>query len=766
MKPDDIRAFAALFHNPEDPFTLTLMTRDQNKHIDSVKAFAGTLEEHAELIATLAPDGPELYMSVASTPSKSLKLDQIGSSWAVVVDRDAALPDLCHPGRALQPTWMVETSAGRSHMAFILDCKIEPHKLSRLAKALACRLEGDMSFARANQLIRVPGYINQKYGKRVLLRTELSSGRPFKFDYLWDACDGELYEARVKNAIPRVNHIQRTALQDDPQIALQHAREAVSVLRSHGHANHYDTWWKVLSNLGPLGADGLTIAQEFSKGWDKYDASAVDRKWLALQRTNTGQLSAIFAQAQALGWKNPGWEHTDAGQPARQITDRDFGARVASMLGDDLVALEWTNTKKSGVEFLHFRNGTYQPLKPHERRAKIAVTAEKLIASVARDGEVSSSWSAHAKKLGNNKSLDEVCDHVGEALVGPCTARLVSGYPYLPVANGVLNLLNHELVPAKYWPISRVSAPVLFDPSAKAERFSLFLLEIFSGDQAMVSYVMRILGYALLGKPVEHMMFIFLGPTSRNGKTTLITAVKDVLGEDLVCEMKTEVVMQKSHVSDGANPALAVIKGARIVQIAEPNRNHKLDTSLLKQLTGQPSIFVRGLYSDGGSIPIQCAFIMDANFMPFAEAQDPGMWNRIQVVPFNRHFRSDERDRNLREDLKAEASGILNMLLSGLADYQRNGLMPPLKSVETTLQLQKEADSFKVFIAECFELDNIKHTKLKDIWAAYQTWANNNPKYRYMSKNEFIDRLDGDDRLYRTSVGNLPAFTGLTFTAT
>lgn len=217
--------------------------------------------------------------------------------------------------------------------------------------------------------------------------------------------------------------------------------------------------------------------------------------------------------------------------------------------------------------------------------------------------------------------------------------------------------------------------------------------------------------------------------------------------------------MQKSHVNDGASPALFKIKGTRAVVVAEPNRNHKLDTSLLKQITGEKAIYLRGLYSGGGEVRIECVIFMTANFMPFAEAQDAGMWRRIRVIPFERQFSPEEINPHMTEELLAEASGILNLLLAGLADYQAQGLNPPEKALNATSALKQDADSFSVFIGECCALNHGQSTELKALWAAYQVWSKANPKFPTMSKREFTQRLQ--DRFERKMRGHLPIFVGV-----
>jgi P4 family phage/plasmid primase-like protien len=753
----NVQRVVETMHYPHLPFTVAQMTR-QNGHVTSCQHYHCPLDEHVERMERYGLEAFEAYVAVCGSTTEHMRLSDMTESWAVAADFDHGLAELCQPGQPLAPTVVIETSPGRFRCVWQFDTPVLSERLGRLAKAIASRLNADMSYARSNQLVRLPRFINQKRGCRVLLRDDLSTGTIYKADFLWTACDGDLYEASVMQASPKMNHTHRSPMRDKPETTLKHARAAALHLASQGHANHYDTWWSVLANLTPLGAEGLAIADDFSRASASYDRVGVETKWTQLLKSSTGALSTLFAVAHKEGWTNPGWADAEGtAEPARAVTDREFGARIAEKMSSTVVALEPETASRAGALFLQWDDRTYRLLAPREKRAAVAQAAQQVITEARQSGSSEAGWTNHEKKLGNNKNLEEVCEHVAEALVGMCEARIVGEYPYLPVANGVLNLLTRQLVPEKYQPIAQTAATVSYDPNAKAEVFLRFLNEVLLHDQEMVAYMLRVLGYALLGNPLEQVMFILLGP-SGNGKSTLMAVILAMLGS-LGGRLKTETLMQKSHVNDGASPALFKIKGTRAVVVAEPNRNHKLDTSLLKQITGEKAIYLRGLYSGGGEVRIECVIFMTANFMPFAEAQDAGMWRRIRVIPFERQFSPEEINPHMTEELLAEAPGILNLLLAGLADYQAQGLNPPEKALNATSALKQDADSFSVFVGECCVLSHGKPTELKALWAAYQVWSKGNPKFPTMSKREFTQRLQ--DRFERKMRGHLPIFVGV-----
>ena len=67
-------------------------------------------------------------------------------------------------------------------------------------------------------------------------------------------------------------------------------------------------------------------------------------------------------------------------------------------------------------------------------------------------------------------------------------------------------------------------------PGGKCPKWLKFLGEIMSGDQEMVDFLQRTLGYSITGHVGEHDIFFCWG-TGRNGKSTLLNTVARVTGD-------------------------------------------------------------------------------------------------------------------------------------------------------------------------------------------------------------------------------------------
>lgn len=751
------RRVVAEVHGLEYAFCLVRHDRDQRGHVVNATPFHGSFADHLRPMSLALEQDAEMFMLVGQTIGSGLKVVDITQSWAVALDFDAGLHDLCWNGAPLEPTLAIQTTApDRFHCVYVLDAPISPEEMVRLARALAARLGADMSMARVNQPIRLPGFKNGKHGQIVTLREDIGRKEPYTFEQLWLLCDGALYEAKVHAALPHLRATTRAPRPPDSlEVQLNHASSAAQHLASHGWADAYETWMPVIANLADLGQAGFSVAEEFSKRSKNFDSEGLVKKWEHFTKVRTGTLNTLFHMAARAGWTNPGFSDSTApSDQQRELDDREFGERLAGSMCSTHAAIETLPDfrNKASALFLEWTGSAYRVLDDREKRKALHTAGRVFL-----DGLGTGITKTVAKKLGSNTGLEDIAQHVAEFLVPLTKGRVVGAYPYLAVANGVLNLRNRQLVPADYQAVPLMSCSVTFAPAATAPRFEQFLNEVFKGKSEIRDYMLRILGFMLLGKPVlEQKLFILLG-TGSNGKSTFMNAILAMLGK-LAVRVPTETLMEKSHVSDGATPALAKLAGKRLLLASEPEKNHRLAVSLIKNLTGETSLPVRSLYSGGVDMPVECVLVMSANKMPFAP-DEPAVWRRIRVVPFDNVFPDGGNDKELLDALLAESSGILNKLLEGLADYEAQGLAAPSWATQATEDRRVAADPLTMFLNDQCSVDNTKRSGLKELWAAYQAWAPKHKQLPALLKKEFDERMSL--KFERRVLRNLPTFLGV-----
>ena len=101
----------------------------------------------------------------------------------------------------------------------------------------------------------------------------------------------------------------------------------------------------------------------------------------------------------------------------------------------------------------------------------------------------------------------------------------------LNVVNGTLDLRTGELRPQRRLDLLTKMAPVIYDPGALCPTWEAFLWRIMGGNQDLIDFLQRAIGYSLTGDTTEQCLFVLHG-TGANGKSTLLEALWAMLGEE------------------------------------------------------------------------------------------------------------------------------------------------------------------------------------------------------------------------------------------
>jgi putative DNA primase/helicase len=301
--------------------------------------------------------------------------------------------------------------------------------------------------------------------------------------------------------------------------------------------------------------------------------------------------------------------------------------------------------------------------------------------------------------------------------------------PYLfNCLNCTLNLRDfsvHKHNPNDY--LSKV-ANVDYDEKAECARWESFVSEIMRGDVDTAKFLQKALGYTLTGDTSEECFFILYGSTTRNGKGTMMETTLHMLG-DYGRTAQPETVAQKQFASSG-NPSedIARLKGARFVNMSEPDKGLRLNSALVKQVTGGDSVTARFLHQNSFEYRPEYKLFINTNHLPRVTDDSIFASGRVKLIPFERHFSESEQDKGLKGLFKEvkNVSGIFNWFINGLRLIQAEGLEQPKAIRDATAQYREESDTVGLFIGECLvEIPDIK-TPLKEIHTTYEKWCNEN----------------------------------------
>jgi putative DNA primase/helicase len=354
------------------------------------------------------------------------------------------------------------------------------------------------------------------------------------------------------------------------------------------------------------------------------------------------------------------------------------------------------------------------------------LTQEKLIRAMYE--EVGSIQNSDSRKHFN--SYVRRCDtaHAIAAMTQLLKSKVIASVrdfdqdPFLlNVRNGVIDLRTSQLGQHDRSLMITKVASVTFDEKAKAPRWIRFLNEITNGNKNLIGYLQRTLGYSLTGDVREQKVFFWKGSGS-NGKTVAMEATKSVIGEGEYAGVARSDVFMVRDINAIPNE-IADLDGKRLVSAAEIEEGRVLALSLIKSLTGNEKIKARRLYQEPFEFFPTFKLFLLVNKLPQIYGTDFATWRRISILPFDTIIPEEKQDKLLQKKLKNERSGILNWLIEGCLDWQREGLHEPDEVKEATLAYRAENDALARFVqARCIRDPELK-IAATDLYRTYTRWS-------------------------------------------
>jgi P4 family phage/plasmid primase-like protien len=310
----------------------------------------------------------------------------------------------------------------------------------------------------------------------------------------------------------------------------------------------------------------------------------------------------------------------------------------------------------------------------------------------------------------------------------------------LNVANGTLDLETQLLRDFSREDFLTKKSPVSYDTFANCPQFDEFMNFTFGGDQDLVHFMDKALGYTLTGKVDESCFFICYG-LGANGKTTLIEVMMQILGPDFGRPAKFSTFISSGKMGD-SKYELATFKGRRMITAMEPRKAGHLDEEVLKQMTGGDQIMARDIYKANVVYYPEFKLWLSMNNQPRIVGTDEGIWRRVRFIPFLHTVPESRKVKDFHKVLfHKEGPGILNRLLNGLRSWQEEGLQMPKAIADATSEFRAAQNVIQGFF-DTHTLSGKRnyHVKAGDLYDAYRRWAEDQNEFVIRS-NEFAEEL-------------------------
>jgi putative DNA primase/helicase len=323
--------------------------------------------------------------------------------------------------------------------------------------------------------------------------------------------------------------------------------------------------------------------------------------------------------------------------------------------------------------------------------------------------------------------------------------------------NGTLDLRTGSLSP--HDSANRITKLVEHDylPDAPCPIFEKFINQIMKVDPLKIAFLQRAIGYSLLGDNPEQCFFVVCGSGS-NGKSTLFTLLQNLIGGYAQSVPVSTLTAKDRDFSGAPRSDIVRMRGVRFGVSFETEKQVRLSEPLMKQLTGGDVITARELYRSEIEFKPVAKIWLYTNFKPKLSGDDPAIWRRVHLIPFDYTVSDQDRDKSLPEKLMAEAPGILAWVIQGFLEWQCQGGLNPPECIRTaTREYRDENNGVAQFVEDCLERDSSATVAKNQMHAAYRRWAEQNGGESLDIKNlrnrlvslGFEDSKSGSRRFWR-----------------
>ena len=410
---------------------------------------------------------------------------------------------------------------------------------------------------------------------------------------------------------------------DDEKIEL--VKNIVNICLNPSRADDYTLWIQLGMVLRNIDMRLLELWDDFSKNSTKYKARECMKKWNSMKDDNLGLGTLIYWAKQDNPEKyteiinNSLFKYTE--QAIESLTHYDVALLIYKKFNDEFKFIArdvWYMYSKEEHRYVTMMEGI-------DLSTKISTDIVECIKSRSKewtiqamnpelDQDIRQRWlkkAEKAEKLINNCRLSPFKKNV----INECkTFFQARSFEYdlnekgnlIGFKNGVFDItkgieFKNDITDIGFREGSpadciRFSTNCNYKPYDKNDpivsEINDFLFKVLP-DKKVREYLMIQFALALDGNFRQERFFILAGKagSGSNGKSTLINLVEKSFG-DYFYTMNVSYITQSRSGSSNATPDIYKSKGVRMVVMAEPNENDKLNVGKLKEMTGLFIFFI------------------------------------------------------------------------------------------------------------------------------------------------------------------------------
>jgi len=354
------------------------------------------------------------------------------------------------------------------------------------------------------------------------------------------------------------------------------------------------------------------------------------------------------------------------------------------------------------------------------------------------DENIKKTLKSHAISSESKKSLKSMVDVASTECSIPISQSVLDNDKYLlGVKNGTIDLRTGTLILSTKKQMITKRANVEFDAEAKCPLWEKSINQMMAGDQDVVEYLQKAVGYSLTGDTSEQLLFFLYG-YGENGKSVFIKVIQTLLAD---YAMQTPVATIMNKAKGNIPNDIARLNGARLVATSETEEGSRLNNSEIKHITGGDVVTARFLKQEFFEFVPQFKLWISGNHKPIL-GEEYGIWRRFVLIPFEVRFDKTTRDNQLEDKLLQELPGILNWAIKGCLKLQKLKLTKsmPKKIAEAIKEYKTENDRIESWSDEyCMKNPTSRETST-ELYQSFKKWAVSNGE-QSMSHRVFSTKM-------------------------
>lgn len=304
--------------------------------------------------------------------------------------------------------------------------------------------------------------------------------------------------------------------------------------------------------------------------------------------------------------------------------------------------------------------------------------------------------------------------------------------------NGVYNIQDNNFIDYSQDLFLQHKIQAEYNPNAKCDAVDKMLDKITCNNKNVRLLIEEMIGYCLYRNCRYQKVFLLRG-FGKNGKSTLIEAIQNMLGEENTSALSLNNLQDKFKVAELQDKLANICDDLSNAYIKETEDFKKIATGgemTMERKNQQPFKYKN-----------YAKLIMSANEIPNSADKTEGYYRRFIIIPLDAKISNTDVDfdPNISDKLATEEakSYLLNLALAGLKRLLTRGYFQEIDETKKEIEEYKaDNDPIVAYVNET-TVDKIHNKSTDTIFKDFCDWYyKNNNKYSTYTKSYFTRTLN------------------------